>query len=51
MWLAYARDWEGILARWDEGDFSAYRPKSGFPIGILFFRIEGQTVVGLASSS
>ena len=46
MWLAYARGWEGLLAKWDAGDYSAVRPSAPFPIGLLLFAIEGQTIIG-----
>jgi len=46
MWLAYARGWEGLLAKWEAGDYSAVRPNAPFPIGLLLFAIEGQTIIG-----
>ena len=46
MWLQYSRAWEGLLAQWEAGDYSVHRPSAPFPIGLLFFVIEGQTIIG-----
>ena len=46
MWIAYARGWEGTLEKWAAGDYSSHRPNAPFPIGLLFFAIEGQTAIG-----
>ena len=46
MWLAYARGWEGTVAKWAAGDHTSLRPSAPFPIGLLLFAIEGQTVIG-----
>ena len=44
-WLAYARSWQSLLATWDEGDYNELRPLARFPVGMLFFNIEAQTIV------
>jgi hypothetical protein len=45
VWLAYARSWHTLLARWDGEDYSQIRPGADFPLGLLFFNIEAQTIV------
>lgn len=45
-WLAYARGWTNVLSRWDDGDYSKLRPDVAFPVGLFFYTVEGQTIVG-----
>jgi hypothetical protein len=45
MWLCYARSWKTLLAMWDEGIYEEIRPSMAFPVGIMFFNIEAQTIV------
>lgn len=45
MWLAYARGWQTVISKWDNGDYNEIRPSVRFPIGLLFFNIEAQSIV------
>ena len=45
QWLAYARGWNGVIDSWDRGHYMQMRPHTDFPCGMLFFNIEGQTIV------
>jgi hypothetical protein len=45
MWLAYARSWQSVVSMWDDGVFDKIRPSMAFPVGMLFFNIEAQTMV------
>jgi hypothetical protein len=45
MWLCYARSWKTLLAMWDQGIYQEIRPSMAFPIGIMFFNIEAQSIV------
>jgi hypothetical protein len=45
MWLAYAKSWKTLLAMWDAGVYDDIRPSANFPVGIMFFNIEAQTIV------
>ena len=45
-WLSYARSWRALLEQWDAGALSQVRPACAFPVGIYFFVVEGQTIVG-----
>lgn len=45
MWLAYARSWHTLVEQWDNGIYHSIRPNTRFPVGLLFFNIEGQTIV------
>ena len=46
MWLAYRRGWDVVLAEWDAGDYSRVRPAAPFPVGLLYYVIECQSIVG-----
>ena len=46
MWLAFRRGWDVILAEWDAGDYSRVRPAAPFPVGLLYYVIECQSIVG-----
>mmetsp|Transcript_34537 Transcript_34537/g.83367 ORF Transcript_34537/g.83367 Transcript_34537/m.83367 type:complete len:368 (+) Transcript_34537:238-1341(+) len=48
MWLAYARGWKTVLDAWEDGDYTLTRPNVDMPTGIMFFNIEGQTIVSKA---
>ena len=45
FWLAYARAWRGVVHMWDDGVYSQMRPNIDFPAGLLFFNVEGQSIV------
>ena len=46
MWLAYRRGWDVVFAEWDAGDFSRVRPTAPFPVGLLYYIIECQSIIG-----
>lgn len=45
-WLAYYRGWNTVIMRWDEEDYTKLRPDVAFPVGLFFYTVEGQTIVG-----
>lgn len=45
-WAAYARAWRAVVNEWDAHDYSRIRPSVAFPVGIYFYVVQGQTVVG-----
>lgn len=45
MFLAYARSWREVLSAWDDGIYDNIRPAVNFPVGIMFFNVEMQSIV------
>ena len=45
MVLSYAKSWKEVLSMWDKDVYLKMRPCLDFPIGVLFFNIEAQTIV------
>ena len=45
MWLSYARSWKTVVAAWDDGVYDRIRPCAPFPVGLMRFNIEAQTIV------
>lgn len=46
LWLSYARGWEALLKRWDNGELSRARPIAPFPCGLLWVMMESQSIAG-----
>eukprot|EP00286_Rhodomonas_abbreviata_P028299 CAMPEP_0181293072 /NCGR_PEP_ID=MMETSP1101-20121128/2864_1 /TAXON_ID=46948 /ORGANISM="Rhodomonas abbreviata, Strain Caron Lab Isolate" /LENGTH=308 /DNA_ID=CAMNT_0023397623 /DNA_START=220 /DNA_END=1146 /DNA_ORIENTATION=- len=46
MWFAYKRGWDSVVEEWERGDFSRVRPSAPFPVGMLYYVIECQSIVG-----
>ena len=45
MWLAYAKSWQELLCMWDEGVLDDIRPSVDFPVGLMIFNVEAQSIV------
>jgi hypothetical protein len=50
LWLSYARSWQAVLHSWDDATTTTttdmmIRPQTPFPVGILVFNIEAQSIV------
>jgi hypothetical protein len=54
LWLSYARSWQAVLHSWDDAATTTttssstdmmIRPQTPFPVGILVFNIEAQSIV------
>jgi len=43
--LAYSKSWREILAAWDGGNHDEMRPSVDFPVGIMMFNVEAQSIV------
>ena len=45
MVLSYAKGWQEIISMWDKDEYLQMRPNLDFPVGVMFFNIEAQTIV------
>eukprot|EP00571_Detonula_confervacea_P017497 CAMPEP_0172303866 /NCGR_PEP_ID=MMETSP1058-20130122/5384_1 /TAXON_ID=83371 /ORGANISM="Detonula confervacea, Strain CCMP 353" /LENGTH=336 /DNA_ID=CAMNT_0013014901 /DNA_START=117 /DNA_END=1127 /DNA_ORIENTATION=+ len=43
--LSYAKSWQELLSMWDDGLVDQIRPSVDFPVGIIFFNVEAQSIV------
>ena len=45
IFLSYVKSWQEVLAMWDEGMKEEIRPNVDFPVGIMNFNVEAQSIV------
>jgi len=45
QFLAYAKSWQELLAMWDHGLMDQIRPTVDFPVGLMSFNVEAQSIV------
>lgn len=45
FFLSYARSWQELISIWDSGNKDSMRPMVDFPVGLMYFNIEGQSIV------
>jgi len=46
--LSYAESWQELLSMWDDGVYDEIRPSADFPVGIMAFNVEAQSIVAEA---
>ena len=45
FWLAYSMSWNELIAKWDDGNKKDIRPYVNFPVGLMAFNVESQSIV------